>query len=124
MTPPANLIAGGLLATLQAMNVEVEVRGDQLALRPRSNLTAEVVEALRSHKADLLALLAEPRRRWRVQAEALVQAMTRSESWRDLVDSYDEREAIVSVDGATDDDAAGRMAYEHLLEHVRKGECS
>jgi hypothetical protein len=122
MTSSPYLIAGGLLATLQAMNVEVEVRGDQLALHPRGRLTAKLVETLKTHKADLLTLLTEPRRRWRVQAEALVGSVAQPAQCDDLLELFDEREAIASVDGASGDDAAGRMAYEHLLEHVRQGE--
>jgi hypothetical protein len=51
-----------LLATLRARGVVVEPRGDRLRVRPASVVAPEELDALRRHKAELLALLTGGRR--------------------------------------------------------------
>jgi TubC N-terminal docking domain len=46
------------LARLRNLGVTVEARGDWLALRPASAVPADLLAALRAHKAEVLALLA------------------------------------------------------------------
>lgn len=46
-----------LLATLRARGVALEPRGDRLRVRPASVVAPEELDALRRHKAELLALL-------------------------------------------------------------------
>lgn len=46
-----------LVETLLARGVTLEVRGDRLKVRPASAVTADEVEALRRHKAEVLGLL-------------------------------------------------------------------
>jgi hypothetical protein len=46
----------GLLATLKARGVHLEVVGDRLRWRPREAVTAEEREILTRHKPELLAL--------------------------------------------------------------------
>lgn len=55
-----NMIAAlvvDLLTDLTRLDIEVVARGDRLRYRPRSALTPKLAERLRTHKADLLALL-------------------------------------------------------------------
>ena len=52
MTPAA------LVETLRARGVTIEPRGDKLRVVPASSISPEEVEALRQHKAAVLALLA------------------------------------------------------------------
>jgi len=54
------MTAVALVADLQARGVTLEPRGDRLAVRPVSRLTREEIEALRRHKAEVLALLRGP----------------------------------------------------------------
>jgi hypothetical protein len=42
---------------LERLGVRLEVRGDQLAFHPTSALADDMVQQLRTHKADLVALL-------------------------------------------------------------------
>lgn len=53
MTPAA------LVADLQARGVTLEPRGDRLRVRPVALVTLAEVEALKRHKAEVLALLAK-----------------------------------------------------------------
>jgi hypothetical protein len=48
-----------LLANLRGRGIELRGAGDRLRFRPADALTAEDLELLRLHKAELLALLAE-----------------------------------------------------------------
>jgi hypothetical protein len=114
------LTAGNLLATLHALGVEATPQNDQLVLRPKSKLTPEVIDALKTHKADVLTLLAAPRRRWRTQAEALVRDVALPEQCDDLLEMFDEREAIAAIDGGLDDQAAGHLAYVTLTEALQE----
>src|SRR5215467_9636034 len=49
-----------LLVSLRARGVAVESLGARLRVRPASGVAPEELEALRRHKAELLALLAPP----------------------------------------------------------------
>jgi hypothetical protein len=114
------LTAGNLLVTLHALGVEAMPQNDQLVLRPKSKLTPEVIDALKAHKADVLTLLTEPRRRWRIQAEALVRDVALPEQCDDFLEMFDEREAIAAIDGGLDDHAAGHLAYVTLTAALQE----
>lgn len=49
-----------LVADLQGRGVTLEPRGDKLAVRPVSRVTAEELARLRQHKAEVLRLLETP----------------------------------------------------------------
>lgn len=53
--------ASDLLSTLQAAGFTLTVRAGKLIVAPASLLTPELTEAIRQHKAGLLALLATDR---------------------------------------------------------------
>ena len=53
------MTATELLADLDRRGVRLEARGDRLRYAPRSALTPELVERLRSHKTELLAVLSD-----------------------------------------------------------------
>ena len=59
-----------LVETLRARGVTLEPRGDKLRVVPASAVTPEEVEALRSSKAEVLALLNAARARNAMPAEA------------------------------------------------------
>jgi hypothetical protein len=54
------MTVAALVATLQARGVTLEPRGDRLAVRPASWLTAEEREAVRRNKTEVLRLLTAP----------------------------------------------------------------
>lgn len=123
MTDVEVLCPADLLVELHCLGVQAAIVGDGLSLRPASRIPQALLEAARAAKPDLMGLLTDPRRRWRVQAEALVGAVTDDDLRHDLLETFDEREAIASVDGGLDDEAAGRLAYEVVLQELaaRKG---
>lgn len=51
--------AADLLAELTGLGIELVAHADRLRYRPRSAVTPELVERLRSHKAELLAILGD-----------------------------------------------------------------
>jgi TubC N-terminal docking domain len=53
--------AAALVANLRSRGVTLEPRGDKLRVVPASAVTPEEVDALRQHKAEVLALLAPAR---------------------------------------------------------------
>ena len=59
MTPPPLHTAEKLLAELDALGVELQGDGDRLRYRPRDKVTADLADRMKSHKAELLALLAK-----------------------------------------------------------------
>jgi hypothetical protein len=107
-----------LLVELNRLGVIVTLKGDRIGLQPASRVPAEMLTAVRDHKVELLDLLADPRCRWKEQAEALLAAVDDPDLREDLRHIFDEREAIVSVDGGLGDDEAGRLAYEQLAGAV------
>lgn len=50
-----------LLADLEAKGFEVDADGERLFIRPRENVTADLVEQIKIHKPALLDLLATRR---------------------------------------------------------------
>ena len=54
--------AAALVGDLQARGVTLVPEGDKLRVRPVSRLSAEELEALREHKAEVLAFLSAPSR--------------------------------------------------------------
>ena len=51
--------AADLLAELTELGIELVASGDRLRYRPRSAVTPDLVERLRIHKAELLAILGQ-----------------------------------------------------------------
>jgi hypothetical protein len=49
-----------LLAELSARGIELQARGDRLRFGPREAATPDLVQQLKIHKAELLALLSQP----------------------------------------------------------------
>ena len=120
MTPETALAPAEVLAELHRLAVRAAIKGDALSLRPAGRIPSALLEDARREKTGIMALLADPRRRWRVQAEAVIGKVEDQDLRQDLLDVFDEREAIVSVDGGMDDDAAGQLAYETLLQELEK----
>lgn len=112
-------VATELLVELAHIGVEASVKGERISLQPASRLSAEHFSFLCTCKAELMELLENPRLRWRSQAEALVVNVPAHDR-EDLLDMFDEREAIASVDGELDDHHAGQVAYKALLTHLRE----
>ena len=52
--------AAAVLDDLQALGVTIEVQGDKLRFWPRSAVGPQVLEEMRLHKAELVALLTAP----------------------------------------------------------------
>jgi hypothetical protein len=52
--------AAALVASLRNRGVTLQPEGDRLRVRPTGLVTAEELEALRTHKAEVMALLAPP----------------------------------------------------------------
>jgi hypothetical protein len=50
-----------LLQELEAREVRIEARGGKLYLSPKARLTPDLLDAVRAHKPDLLALAATTR---------------------------------------------------------------
>jgi TubC N-terminal docking domain len=61
MNPPLD-DAGTLLMELTGLGVEVQANGDGLRFRPRSALTPDLVERLKTHKPEILAILRDGQR--------------------------------------------------------------
>jgi len=127
MTTQTILSPASLLAELHRLGIRAEARGDNLSLRPASCIPPALLDNIRGAKVEILSLLADPRYRWRTQAEVIFDQIEDVDLRQDLVDVFEEREAIASVDGHLDDDAAGQTAYEHLVTELAnrtsKGEC-
>ena len=107
-----------LLVELDRLGVHATLKGDRIGLQPASRVPADLLSAVRDHKAELLVLFADPRRRWKEQAESLLAAVGAPGLRDDLRHIFDEREAIASVDGGLSDDEAGRLAYQQLAAAV------
>ena len=103
-----------ILIELHRLGVRVAAKDNTLSFRPASRAPPPLLEEVRASKAEILALLATPRRRWILQAEATIKKINDQDLRQDLRDVFDEREAIASIDGSLDDDAAGLLAYTSL----------
>ena len=108
-----------LLVELDRLGVQSSIKANQISLRPASLIPAELLEEVCGSAAELMALLENPRRRWREQAEALIAGRPDGDR-QDLLHLFDEREAIASIDGWQDDHHAGQLAYESLKNHLRE----
>jgi len=108
-----------LLVELDHLGVQSSIKANQISLRPASLIPAELLEEVCGSAAELMALLENPRRRWREQAEALIAGRPDGDR-QDLLHLFDEREAIASIDGWQDDHHAGQLAYESLKNHLRE----
>lgn len=53
------MTAADLLAELGRRGIQVEAHGDRLRYRPRSAVTPELAQRLKSHKRELLAILGD-----------------------------------------------------------------
>jgi len=118
MTTATTPTAADILVELDHRGILIAVKGEHLSLQPGSKVPAWLMEVVQQLKADLMALLAAPRRRWREQAEALI-AGHPDDDREDLLHLFDEREAISSVDGGQDDHHAGQLAYQQVLSELR-----
>jgi hypothetical protein len=118
MTITTALTAADLLVELDHLGVSATLKGGLISLQPASSVPPDLIAAIRECRADLAALLAEPRRRWREQAEALLATVADPAHRADLQHLFDEREAIASVDGGLDEDRAGQLAYREVIAHV------
>jgi hypothetical protein len=110
--------ASDLLVELDRLGVRAALKGGRISLQPASLLPPDLLVVIRERKTDVAALLAEPHRRWRAQAQALLAPVTDSALREDLLYLFDEREAIASVDGRLSDDRAGELAYRELVPKV------
>ena len=119
MTPATIPAAAELLVKLGRLDVRVAIEAGRVRLHPASRIPRELLEDLCAHKGELLAMLSDPRQRWRSQADVLV-ADVPADDREDLLHLFDEREAIASVDGGLDDHDAGRLAYDTLCDHLRE----
>ncbi|MCG3180933.1 MAG: hypothetical protein BIFFINMI_03298 [Phycisphaerae bacterium] len=117
MTGTTTVSPAELLVELERLGVTVTLRGERLSLRPGSVVPADLLEAVREQKPELIVLLADPRTRWRTQAETVLAEHIDIDR-ADLLDLFAEREAIASVEGGLDDDTAGRLAYHWLLTRL------
>ena len=113
MTAVTTPSAGDILVELDRRGIQIGARGDYFGLRPKGAAPDWLKAVMRQLRAELAGLLADPRRRWREQAEALV-AMNPDEDREDLLHLFDEREAIAALDGGLGDQDAGRLAYQAL----------
>jgi hypothetical protein len=120
VTLKTSLAPAELLIELHRLGVSAAIKGDFLSLRPAARVPPTLLEEARCAKAEIMTLLADPRRRWRAQAEAVIRKVEGQDLRQDLLDVFDEREAIASVDGGMDDDAAGQLAYETLVQELAK----
>jgi len=106
-----------ILVDLDRLGVQASTRAGQISLRPASRVPAELLEDVCDLAAEMMTLLADPRCRWRQQAEALIVGHP-DDDREDLLHLFDEREAIASIDGNLDDDDAGRLAYGELASRL------
>jgi hypothetical protein len=118
MTTTTAPTAADLLVELDRLGVHATLKGDRISLQPASSVPADLLSAVRDHKAELLDLLADPRCRWKEQANALLTTGEDRALREELQTIFDEREAIASVDGGLGDNEAGRLAYGQLAGAV------
>jgi hypothetical protein len=99
------MTARALLRDRQAKDVQLTVQGESLAYdAPDGALTAELLEALRQHKAALLALLVQtPEETPDLEAEY--------RRFRHCLALWEERAAIMEYDGGLPRDEAEWQAY-------------
>jgi hypothetical protein len=119
MTAVTTPSAADILVELDRRGIQVSVRGDYFGLRPKGAAPDWLKGVMCQLRAELAALLADPRRRWREQAEVLV-AMHPDEDREDLLHVFDEREAIAALDGGLSDQDAGDLAYQTLRAWMRE----
>ena len=110
----AALTATMLLVELDRLGVRVSIKTHRISLRPASRIPAELLEHACESAAELMTMIENPRRRWRMQAEVLVAGHT-DDIREDLLHVFDERESIAAIDGGLGDEEAGRLAYEQVL---------
>jgi hypothetical protein len=59
MSAPAPGSAADLLAELDGLGIHLEADGQRLRYRPRAKVTVDLAGRMKTHKAELLALLAK-----------------------------------------------------------------
>jgi hypothetical protein len=105
-----------LLIDLVARGIELQANGDRLRFRPRKAVTPDLVERLKRHKAQLLAILqavANPA----AEAEAImrhVRACGDDDLAEAMAEAWEERLAICTVDGGLTLAEAEAVALEQL----------
>ncbi len=110
-----------LLAELRGRGITLQAHGDKLRYRPRDQMTPDLIERLKAHKDDVLAILAacsgtdqsNPRR---YAARLIRQA--RQDGDRDravaMRDCWRERVTICTIDGGLPTVDAQRFAHEEV----------
>jgi hypothetical protein len=121
MTAVTTPSAAEILVELDLRGIQVAVRGDRFSLRPKGAAPEWLKTVMRQLRAELASLLADPRRRWREQAEALV-ALHPDEDREDVLHFFHEREAIAALDGGLNDHDAGCLAYQALRAALKERE--
>ncbi len=109
--------AADILVELDQRGIQLSVKCEYFILCPKGRAPDWLKGVMRQYRAELIDLLANPRRRWREQAEALI-AGCPDEDREDILHTFDEREAIAAVDGGLDDEAAGQLAYQQVLSEL------
>jgi hypothetical protein len=118
MTTATTPTAAEVLVELHRRGIEIAVRGAQFGLRPKGKAPDWLKGIIGQLRAELTDILSDPRRRWKEQGEAPLATVDDPDLREDLRHIFDEREAIVSLDGGLGDDEAGRLAYEQLAAAV------
>jgi pentose-5-phosphate-3-epimerase len=104
--------AAVLLAEIRATGVDVGLADGVLRVRaPKGMLTVVQRERLVEHHAEIITLLAEPANDGETLADDLPP---------DLQAVFDERAAIVEVDGGLNRDAAERLARQEVTSAGRR----
>jgi len=120
MTAVTTPSAADVLVELHQRGIEITIRGEQFGLRPKGKAPDWLKAVMRQVRAELTALLADPRRRWQEQVRVLLSTVDNPAVCEDLIHLFEEREAIASVDGGQDDHHAGQLAYETLIAHLKE----
>ncbi len=118
MTIATTPSAADLLVELDRLGVSVTLKEGRISLQPASRVPSDMLAAVRNHKGNLVTLLADPRRRWRLQAESVLANVVDPDLHECLQHLFDEREAIAVVDGKLCENEAGRLAYEQVLSEL------
>ena len=108
-----------LLVQLAHLGIAVVAKDNRISLKPASRLSPDYLSYISLCKPELMVLLQDPRRRWRAQAQELIRNAPANDH-EDMLDLFDEREAIACVDGELDDHHAGQVAYRALLKNLRQ----
>jgi len=101
--------ATALIAELHGLGVSVNVEGGNLHLRPKAKVTADVVDRVRQHKAEV------------IRAVRLDRLAALDDNHRD---AWEERVAICTIDGGLSEADAEEVAWREMecSEYDKKSE--